>query len=76
MPQVRTYLENQTKPNQPPNTWSILCRSYGEVIPSPVGGKSLMAVREPLGVAALISPWNFPIGMPARKVGKLVKDKE
>jgi len=38
------------------------------VIPSPVAGKSLLTVHEPLGVAALIAPWNFPIGMPARKV--------
>jgi hypothetical protein len=41
------------------------------VIPSPVAGKSLLTVHEPLGVAALISPWNFPIGMPARKVRSL-----
>ena len=27
-----------------------------------------MTVREPLGVAAMICPWNFPIGMPARKI--------
>ena len=44
------------------------CRTYGELIPSPVGGKQLMTVREPVGVAALITPWNFPIGMAARKV--------
>jgi acyl-CoA reductase-like NAD-dependent aldehyde dehydrogenase len=33
-----------------------------------MGEKSLLNVHEPLGVAALIAPWNFPIGMPARKV--------
>ncbi|XP_023343673.1 succinate-semialdehyde dehydrogenase, mitochondrial isoform X2 [Eurytemora carolleeae] len=43
-------------------------RSYGDVIPSPVSGKELFTIVEPLGVAALICPWNFPIGMPARKV--------
>lgn len=25
-----------------------------------------LTVREPLGVAALVCPWNFPLGMPAR----------
>jgi acyl-CoA reductase-like NAD-dependent aldehyde dehydrogenase len=35
---------------------------------SPVDERSLLTVHEPLGVAALIAPWNFPIGMPARKV--------
>jgi len=43
-------------------------RSYGEVIPSPVAGKQIITVREPLGVAALVCPWNFPIGMPGRKI--------
>ncbi len=33
-----------------------------------MGEKSLLTVHEPLGVAALIAPWNFPIGMPAKKV--------
>jgi acyl-CoA reductase-like NAD-dependent aldehyde dehydrogenase len=31
----------------------------------------MLTVHEPLGVAALIAPWNFPIGMPARKVRSL-----
>jgi len=43
-------------------------RNYGEHIPSPVGGKHFITMREPIGVAALICPWNFPIAMPARKV--------
>jgi len=42
-------------------------RGEGEFVTSPAG-KQFMTVREPLGVAALICPWNFPIGMPARKV--------
>ncbi len=33
-----------------------------------MGEQSLLTVYEPLGVAALIAPLNFPIGMPARKV--------
>jgi len=43
-------------------------RNYGEHIPSPVAGKHFITIREPIGVAALICPWNFPIAMPARKV--------
>ncbi len=68
---LRNASQCQAKPNPDKLfTWlDILCRTYGEIIPSPVPGKSLLTVREPLGVAALITPWNFPIGMPARKVG-------
>jgi len=41
----------------------------GELVAGPSGGgKQFITVREPLGVAALICPWNFPIGMPARKM--------
>ena len=38
------------------------------MINSSVAGKQFLTVREPLGVAAMICPWNFPIGMPARKI--------
>jgi len=43
-------------------------RPDGEMIPSSAAGKQFLTVREPLGVAAMVLPWNFPIGMPARKV--------
>lgn len=43
-------------------------RQYGETVPSPVPSKRYMTIRQPVGVAALITPWNFPIGMIARKV--------
>lgn len=42
-------------------------RCYGDHIPAPVDGKRLLTVREPVGVAALITPWNFPIAMLGRK---------
>jgi len=42
-------------------------RGEGELVTSPQG-KQFITVREPIGVAALICPWNFPVGMPARKV--------
>lgn len=44
-------------------------RSYGSVIPHGVQGRRLMAIKQPVGPAALITPWNFPSGMITRKVG-------
>ena len=49
-----------------------MCNKYphyaGDVINSSVPGKQFLTVREPVGVAAMVCPWNFPIGMPARKI--------
>ncbi len=42
-------------------------RLYGDVIPSPTTDKRLVVVREPIGVCAAITPWNFPAAMIARK---------
>jgi succinate-semialdehyde dehydrogenase/glutarate-semialdehyde dehydrogenase len=42
-------------------------RTYGDLIPEPARGRKLMAVREPVGVVAAITPWNFPLAMIARK---------
>lgn len=42
-------------------------RLYGESIPSHLAGRHLMTVREPIGVAAAITPWNFPSAMITRK---------
>jgi len=42
-------------------------RAYGQHIPAPAGDRQLVTVKQPCGVAALITPWNFPIGMLARK---------
>jgi succinate-semialdehyde dehydrogenase/glutarate-semialdehyde dehydrogenase len=42
-------------------------RVYGRVIPSEPGMRH-MVVREPIGVVAAFSPWNFPVSSPARKV--------
>jgi succinate-semialdehyde dehydrogenase / glutarate-semialdehyde dehydrogenase len=44
-------------------------RVYGDVIPSPGSDKRLLVVREPIGVCAAITPWNFPAAMIARKAG-------
>jgi succinate-semialdehyde dehydrogenase/glutarate-semialdehyde dehydrogenase len=43
-------------------------RVYGEVMPSPWTDRQLIAVKEPVGVCAAITPWNFPSAMIARKV--------
>lgn len=43
-------------------------RLYGEVIPSPWGDKRIIVTREPVGVCAAITPWNFPSAMITRKV--------
>ncbi|WP_114766306.1 NAD-dependent succinate-semialdehyde dehydrogenase [Vibrio rhodolitus] len=42
-------------------------RSYGETIPSHIANAQLSTIREPIGVAALITPWNFPNAMITRK---------
>lgn len=42
-------------------------RAYGDVIPSHLAGRRLIATREPIGVAAAITPWNFPSAMITRK---------
>lgn len=42
-------------------------RVLGEIIPAPVPGRRLLAEPEPLGVAAAITPWNFPLAMLTRK---------
>jgi succinate-semialdehyde dehydrogenase/glutarate-semialdehyde dehydrogenase len=43
-------------------------RAYGETIPSPFPGSRIVVVPEPIGVCAVITPWNFPAAMLARKV--------
>ena len=43
-------------------------RTYGETIPSPWQDRHILTVREPVGVCAAITPWNFPIAMITRKV--------
>ena len=43
-------------------------RINGAIIPSPVKGKKIFATKEPVGVCAIITPWNFPNAMITRKV--------
>jgi len=43
-------------------------RVYGETIPTTDNNKRLLAIKQPVGVCAAITPWNFPIAMITRKV--------
>ncbi len=43
-------------------------RIYGETIPSPRPDARIIVLRQPIGVVAAITPWNFPASMLARKV--------
>ncbi|MCL1621122.1 NAD-dependent succinate-semialdehyde dehydrogenase [Ralstonia pseudosolanacearum] len=44
-------------------------RVYGDTIPAPQGDRRIVVNKEPIGVTAAITPWNFPIAMMTRKVG-------
>ncbi|AXF10119.1 succinate-semialdehyde dehydrogenase (NADP(+)) [Paraburkholderia graminis] len=43
-------------------------RIYGDIIPQQQRGKRMSAVKEPIGIVAAITPWNFPLAMIARKI--------
>jgi succinate-semialdehyde dehydrogenase/glutarate-semialdehyde dehydrogenase len=42
-------------------------RVYGDVIPSPAADRRIVVVKQPVGVCAAITPWNFPSAMITRK---------
>ena len=44
-------------------------RVHGDTLQSPAGDKRLLVVKEPIGVCAAITPWNFPAAMITRKAG-------
>lgn len=44
-------------------------RIYGETIPASAQNKRLFVIKQPVGVIAAITPWNFPAAMITRKVG-------
>ena len=43
-------------------------RVYGETIPATTKNKRLLVLKQPVGVTAVITPWNFPAAMITRKV--------
>ena len=47
-------------------------RSIGDVIPAQVPGALQFSLREPLGVVALITPWNFPVAIPLWKAAPAI----
>uniref|UniRef100_UPI0037C179A1 aldehyde dehydrogenase family protein n=1 Tax=Elstera sp. TaxID=1916664 RepID=UPI0037C179A1 len=44
-------------------------RASGEVIPSPRSDSRILVIKQPVGVVATVTPWNFPYAMLTRKVG-------
>ena len=44
-------------------------RVYGDTIPSPWNDRRLVVTKEPIGVCAALTPWNFPAAMITRKAG-------
>ncbi len=47
-------------------------RIYGETVPGHQPDKRIMVIRQPIGVAAAITPWNFPNAMITRKAGPAI----
>ncbi|HEX5415721.1 MAG TPA: NAD-dependent succinate-semialdehyde dehydrogenase [Chloroflexota bacterium] len=44
-------------------------RIYGEVVPSTASDRRVLTIKQPVGVVAAITPWNFPFSMVTRKLG-------
>ncbi|MFQ5936783.1 MAG: NADP-dependent succinate-semialdehyde dehydrogenase [Acidiferrobacterales bacterium] len=44
-------------------------RVYGDTMPHPLRGKRIVVLKQPIGVVAAITPWNFPAAMITRKCG-------
>ncbi len=44
-------------------------RSAGEISTAPAGTNRILVIRQPIGVAVLVTPWNFPAAMLTRKIG-------
>jgi len=44
-------------------------RAKGEIIPAPTNGRRILTTKHPVGVVGMITPWNFPSSMLARKLG-------
>src|SRR5205085_10006154 len=47
-------------------------RIYGETIPATDANKRFLVIKQPVGVCAAITPWNFPIAMITRKVAPAI----
>lgn len=47
-------------------------RTYGETIPAPVTDRRFFTIKQPVGVVAAITPWNFPVAMVTRKIAPAI----
>src|SRR5437762_1297917 len=47
-------------------------RIYGDTIPAPWPDKRIVVIKQPIGVVACITPWNFPLAMITRKAGPAI----
>jgi len=47
-------------------------RTYGRVVPPSAKDRRVLVLRQPVGVVAAITPWNFPLSMVARKVAPAI----
>jgi len=47
-------------------------RVYGDTIPSPMRDRRIVVIKQPVGVVACITPWNFPLAMITRKAGPAI----
>ncbi|MBZ8133848.1 NAD-dependent succinate-semialdehyde dehydrogenase [Afifella sp. IM 167] len=47
-------------------------RVYGDMVPSPWADRRIMVTKQPVGVIAAITPWNFPSSMLSRKIGPAI----
>jgi succinate-semialdehyde dehydrogenase/glutarate-semialdehyde dehydrogenase len=47
-------------------------RVYGDIIPQPSNDKRVMVIKQPVGVVACITPWNFPNAMLTRKIAPAI----
>src|SRR6195256_444413 len=43
-------------------------RQYGQTVPSELRDKFAMSIRQPVGISAIITPWNFPMAIPSWKI--------
>lgn len=44
-------------------------RAYGDIVPSHAADRRIVVLKQPIGVVAAITPWNFPSAMIGRKIG-------
>src|SRR5438034_206814 len=52
--------------------WVEATRIYGDTIPGHQPDKRIVVIKEPIGVVACITPWNFPLAMITRKAGPAI----